>query len=380
MSQVPSQQPSFAVDQSEEGSRDPPSNLTEYTDQSSQDSVRAAASLLGAESMVRELNMASPQSGNSPAAEVNEPRTPNDTENPQSHPISSSGNTESQFPPSEEDTPKAPTFTRQFSLPITPSFYYDPYDPSTHNLEYASRVSGHDFSAAQTSNPRDGAVLPLPDTIDPTKDMDPASSDTITEMQGKASSEAVTTAEPSTPADQVGNFDSVSSSGGDDFLRPPHRWGKLTSTTESFAHIILRLDNHKTTWGRHPQNTIVYPHPADVRVAKVALGILFWGPGISEEESRGGDLTKIKGLHTLITTGARGGIWVNGTHLPGQAPDGSYFAGRVYSGDVIRVCHNPLLEFVCELQVGEGAKPRRTDEEGRVPAFTYGREQDLVVH
>ena len=322
--------------------------------------------------MVRELNMASPQSANSPsAAEVNEPRTPNEHEQPSSHPLSGSGNANSQLP-SEEDTPKAPSFSRQFSLPITPSFFYDPYDPSTHNIEYASRVSGHDFTGTNTNNTR-GALIPLPDTMDPANNPDPTSSDTITEMQQAAEAAVIASSGSS-------QLISVDGSGGDDFLRPPHRWGKLTSSPESFTNIVLRLENHKTTWGRNPKNTIIYPHPTDTRIAKVALGICFFGPGIREEEAKGSDITKIKGLHTLVTTGARGGIWVNGTHLPGQAPDGSFYAGRVYTGDVIRVCQNPLLEFVCELLVGEGAERRPVDEEGRMATFTYGREHDLAVH
>ena len=322
--------------------------------------------------MVRELNMASPQSANSPSApEVNEPRTPNEHEEPSSHPLSNGGNANSQLT-SEEDTPKAPTFSRQFSLPITPSFFYDPYNPNTHNLEYASRVSGHDFRATDANNTHE-AVLPLPDTIDPASRPDPTSSDTITEMQHAAEVAVITSSAPSQVTTADGSADN-------DFLRPPHRWGKLTSSPESFANIVLRLENRETTWGRHPKNTIIYPHPKDVRIAKVALGICFFGPGIRDKEAKGNDLTKIEGLHTLVTTGARGGIWVNGTHLPGQAQDGSYFAGRIYTGDVIRVCHNPLLEFVCELHVGEGVGKRPMDEEGKMMPFTYGREHDLVVH
>ena len=100
----------------------------------------ASPSLLGAESMVRDLNMDSPPS--SPAshdADTNEPTTPGVFEQAQT----ANGSAVLSLHGENEVTPKQPprpTFNRRIDIPVPPSFWYDPSDPTTHNLDYAVTV------------------------------------------------------------------------------------------------------------------------------------------------------------------------------------------------------------------------------------------------
>lgn len=108
----------------------------------------SSPSLLGTESLVRELNMTSPASPGSGVYSPNEPATPRTPDVPQHNSLEQSSKFASQV---SEPTPKArpSASNRQISLPLTASYYYNPLDPTTHNLEYASRISGFDFVGAQ---------------------------------------------------------------------------------------------------------------------------------------------------------------------------------------------------------------------------------------
>ncbi|OCK85138.1 Pkinase-domain-containing protein [Lepidopterella palustris CBS 459.81] len=310
------------------------------------DGVMSSPSLLGAESMVRELNMASPQSPNSAAATPNEPSTPK-TPDVHQHSSLELGDSIS------EPTPKAPVFNRQISLPKTASFYFDPYDPSTHNLEYASKVSGHDFVAeSQGRSEGSKAAVHIPDTVHfSVQNSDNESS------QGVHSSNSV-------PAPD---------SGTSGFLRPAPRLGKLTATRDSFSPIVLKLDSMVTSWGRLPENTIVYPHVNDVRIPKRAFSIWFHSdthPDVKSFDEQGKDWAKLEGLHTGITTWTKNGIYVNGVHLKDKDEKGRVLYGRLHSGDVITVFQDhregTCLKFVCEFYLGAARETRPLGEKFQI--------------
>ncbi|OCL08042.1 meiosis-specific serine/threonine-protein kinase mek1 [Glonium stellatum] len=298
------------------------------------DGVLSSPSLLGTESLVRELNMTSPQSPNSAAATPNEPSTP---KTPEVEQHSSLGLGDSM---SSEPTPKAPPFNRQINLPKTASFYYDPYDPTTHNLEYASKASGHDFVAEAASK---NALHSIPDTI----------------HFSASSSE-----NGSTHADVSANSTPVTVSMPAEFLRPPPRLGKLTATPDSFSPIVLKLDQNNTSWGRLLENTIVYPHVNDTRIPKKAFTIWFHAEGhdFKALEEQGRDWTKLDGLYTGINTFTRNGIHVNGVHLREKDDKGRILYGRLHSGDMITVFldrkESTCLKFVCEFYHGAAREKR----------------------
>jgi serine/threonine protein kinase len=300
------------------------------------DGVLSSPSLLGAESLVRELNMTSPQSPNSAAVTPNEPSTPKTPEVEQ-HSSLDLGETMS-----SERTPKAPVFNRQINLRKTASFYYDPYDPTTHNLEYASKVSGHDF-VAEAAASKD-VLHSLPDTMHFSAS---SSENGSTHANISANSTPVTTSMPA------------------EFLRPPPRLGKLTATPDSFSPIVLKLDQNNTSWGRLLENTIVYPQVNDTHIPKKAFTIWFHaeeGHDFKELEEQGRDWTKLDGLYTGINTFTRNGIYVNGVHLRQKDGKGRVLYGRLYSGDVITVFQDRkegnCLKFVCEFYHGAARQKR----------------------
>ncbi|KAF1813635.1 Pkinase-domain-containing protein [Eremomyces bilateralis CBS 781.70] len=291
-------------------------------------------SLLGTESMVRELNMASPQSlPPDSGPDTNEPTTPNETGEATSHSGSNGV---------DDNTPRPANFSRQISLPLPPSFFFDPDDPSTHNLEYASHISGFDYlndsnaaaiAAAATFSLKVGDSFPSTqggsqELADPSQHLHPASS----------------------PAPE--------------FIRPPPRLGMLRSSTGSIKNIAIRLQDRVTSWGRLPSNTIVYEDSTDTRIPKTGIIIWFAAPGIDKIDQKGGDWTKLPGLHTILTTDSQNGIWVNGVCLRSKDAEGNKLYGRLYTGDRITVFkgRESYLEFNCEFYHGSAAKERPKNE------------------
>ncbi|KAF2463014.1 Pkinase-domain-containing protein [Lindgomyces ingoldianus] len=315
------------------------------------DGAFSSPSLLGAESMVRELNMASPQSPRSGAHTPNEPATPKTPDMSQHNSLDNHNLHQSQF---SDSTPKAkpPTFNRQISLPRTASFYYDPYDPSTHNLEYASKVSGFDF-LGQVEGTNVVADAQLPDTMRVSTEDGSVTGEDVT--QDATTSVVV----PSAPA-------------GLDIKPPPRRLGKLTATSDSFVPgLTLAIDRNKTSWGRYPGNTIVYENGKDTRVPKTAF-VIFWyksdsDPGaIDELSQKGKDWTKCDNLHVGIFTCATSGISVNGKHIRQKDDKGRALFGHLHTGDIIQVYHDAkgteCLKFKCEFYHGSGKEPRPPGE------------------
>lgn len=277
----------------------------------SQVGLLAAASLLGAESMVRELNMESPESATSPTGTTNDPSTPKSPESPHT-PAQ-----EEQCSHPEEETPKArqTSFNRQFHLSIP-----------QHMLVEPGTMQDYDAHGA------DSFSLPATE----------ASSLTANDSHLTPSiNRPIVTAE-------------------DDFRRPPPRLGKLVSTEDSFQPIVLKLDQRTTTWGRDPHNTIQYLDLKDTRIPKCCLSIWFYAPGIEKAEERSQDWTKMEGLHTYVKAHSRIGLLINGVKLHDKNKEKKDEFGRLHSGDVITVFQDDkeTLKFVCEFNHGSGRELR----------------------
>lgn len=315
----------------------------------------ASPSLLGAESMVRELNMDSPHSSHSADPEPNEPQTPSP------HGV----NAKSRSQPngaasvrSENDiTPKQaqrPIFSRQINIPIPASFYYDPLDPSTHNVEYASKISGRDYvgNLDSTEQPEDTV---LPTTV----------SGSATENEDEIEIGLDTTNVQTQPnlAVQPSHF-----------VKPPPRLGKLVSSEDSFVPITLNLSTKISSWGRAPSNTHSYPDIHDTRIPK--RGIIIWHfakdiDKIAEEDQA---WMKLPDLHCLISTESSLGIYVNGVMLKKNEPN-KPSRGRIYTGDEITVLKGQdgkgALKFIAEFYHGEAKETR--------PAGTPGFQLETIA-
>lgn len=300
----------------------------------------ASPSLLGAESLMRDVHMDSPLGNDSPAAELNEPTTPSTPGDSHSH--SHAASRPNGTPKVHDDItpkqPQRPTFNRQISIPLPASFYFEPDDPSTHTLEYASKVSGRDF--VNNPNLMVASEPSLPATMSGSgtdNDHDDPQDDTDAEQEVPALQPPLA-----------------------EFAKPPPRLGRLVSTQDSFAQITVNLSDKVTTWGRDPTNSHVYTDIRDTRVPKRGIILFYHAAGI-EKVPKAGDWTKLKGLHCVIATESRVGILVNGAELKRGEPGKMKF-GRIYTGDEVTICRSgdgkPGLKFKCDFFHGEGKQER----------------------
>ena len=255
---------------------------------------------------------------------------------------------------SEEATPKPKPvkFSRLIQLDVGPSFYYNPYDLSTQNLKYASKISGHDFTTEGSAT--------TSEEMDSTKHLDSSLRATMQpstpqKLRTRSITRMIDPLEPVLPM-------TVPS----EELETPARLGMLISSTDSFTPIFWKLNNRVETWGRGLNNTSVYLDRMDTRVPKMGVCIFHHAMGIEKLDRDGLDWRSIPKLHTLITTCSSVGIWVNGVKLKEKNENGNFLCGRVYSGDVITVFvskeDGQCLRFVCKFEYGEARNPRPLDK------------------
>ncbi|KAF2723109.1 Pkinase-domain-containing protein [Polychaeton citri CBS 116435] len=330
-----------------------------YKDQSGQqesnDGAVASPSLLGAESMVREMNMDSPrdsaQSTRSLGDGTDGPKTPQTSHDDQQGSAAKST-------PLSDVTPKPaqqPVFSRQIKIPIPASFYFVPDDPSTHNLEYASKISGRNYL-------KSGASLPET-TAGSTSEHDE-------QAHLDHDQEQLDTDDLQRSSDR-GNHAPLLTPLSSEFLKPPPRLGRLITTMDSSPQMTLTLTGRDTTWGRAPSNDIMYPDGNDTRVARRALIIRFGGKGIDDShQADNPDWPKqIPDLHTIIATESRLGISVNGIRLK-KGEVGRMQYGKIHTGDEVEVYPGSegsggviqsgaeRIAFRVEIYHGEGRLPR----------------------
>ncbi|EMC93435.1 hypothetical protein BAUCODRAFT_125292 [Baudoinia panamericana UAMH 10762] len=299
----------------------------------------ADPSLLGAESLMRDVDLGSPDVADLQCAEEShEPHTPEVGER------NNNGATVTSVDGVEEETPKArpiPTFRREIIMSKPPSFFFDPNDPSTHTAEYASKVSGIDYLSKPNS------ILIMDNSL-PTTASGSATDHDLDEHGRDTEAEPHISLQHALPDNEH-------------FLKPPPRLGKVTSTADSFTKITLDLTQKMSSWGRAPTNTFRYPYGADVRVPKVAFTFWFHAVDI-EEHAEPGVWVKLPDLHCIITTDSSVGILVNGIELR-IGDSGKRQFGRVYTGDEVTVCkpgsdRKPGLKFTCEFYHGEAKQKR----------------------
>lgn len=162
-------------------------------------------------------------------------------------------------------------------------------------------------------------------------------------------------------------------------------------------NISVPITEAITSWGRHPENTLVFAHKMELKVPKFAFKILLWRSDDGSEfnlvpwnryDSAGEIASR---YHFYISTKARGGILVNGTPIrssePGIPQGPSRFWARIYDGDSIVVWHNmgdpkaatnitPLqTELVFRCSWGGSAKARPAPPNAAVPVVQLVNEQ-----
>lgn len=354
-----------------------------------------ASSLMGAEALVGRLNMGSPESAKSAPSAPETPLTPTTPKTREVTPMSAAAGSKrsSQEISTDDDRtePKRRRGSAEFwrknaALPLDPppSIYFLPTDKRTHCLQYASQVSGRDYvteakaalAAMQAERDGDESVEPialLPGNIRPWTmipgwekepyvvrefggELDPSRTDTLSMdcrayLKAKESAKAGASTLTTKPAE---------------FLKPPPRLGKLTSVPGSFADITIKLEQRLTSWGRAPENTIVYPQNFDMRIPKQAMDIMWWGPSMPSFIEKGGDWMEVENSWAIIISRASTFILVNGVKLRylNRRENAALF-GRLYTGDIITVFEDgkEYLRFKCEFFHGRSAGPRPKDEQ-----------------
>lgn len=386
--------------------------------------VGSAPSLLGAEAQIGYLNMASRESGLSALAT---PVTPQSRlASPNSNFVTGSKRSSHAIEAgSKESTPKRTRIAAPRQLtPDMPTYWYEDDDPSTHNLEYASRVSGRDFigeNATRLSKSRtrslsenkasttaqgemrrhsSGLVNQLPDTQLPDTQL-PTNTKTMAQLRDyvasnvkdprgrvesassrPANDNAVSSKSVASVLDNATDITNVTSSylntalfesnlhgtgdtkAGNAFIRPPLPAGRLVTVEGSFFSTSLNLDQRITSWGRDPAtNTYVYPNSMDTRVPKAALDIIFWRPGIERELEHGADFRKMPDVCALIQTRCSKSIKINDAHLTRAKGDGWTY-GVLRQGDIITIFDGPtgFLKFRCEFDIGSSKEERLPGE------------------
>ncbi|KAI9760727.1 MAG: Exocyst complex component 5 [Chaenotheca gracillima] len=320
-----------------------------------------AASLLGAEVLVGQLKVASPPAQTSAVSTPRSPLTPKT-------PASRSTSPTAAMDPSKEagalvreqaQTPKVAEpstseprkkFNRQVSIPLPDSYYYDPFDKSTHNSEHAAKMRALDASKGQTGNAdTDSRDRFLPPTAGPSAYYSASMPAGQLNRGGETRS--------------IGADLTAAASAAGSFARPLPVHGKLTTTPGSFLNMTLALNERELSWGRGADNKVIYTNGDDIRVPKYAFDILFWKEGLPDMIKSGVNWEDVPDVPAIIKTRTSRRIWINGVALVNRDSVSNPY-GRLYTGDVITIRESVggtgELKFVCEFYRGASVQ-RRTE-------------------
>ncbi|KAF2207511.1 hypothetical protein CERZMDRAFT_51064 [Cercospora zeae-maydis SCOH1-5] len=307
-------------------------------------------SLLGTEVLVRDMDIESPylpssfevsQDGNAHPGPCT-PTTKNGSskQTPQIRPLEAC-----------DETPRQPVFTRRFVVPISASCYYDPADPSTHNAEYASRVSGHDFVNEPDYYPKERVVFP---------------------PRRLSASNTAPAPSIAPPVEAPPLFDPPLAKG--------DPVGRLVTTPDSFADITVELKQRKNTFGRDKYCTTSYQDKMDTRVGKHAFTIFLHATGIENIPEGEEHLDALPGAYVGILTHSSNGVSINGHKLNKAERPGRQTYGKLHHGDVVevwpRIKDRKGLAFIAEIFQGEGKNPRPA----HAPAFEVEMESSFTAY
>ncbi|KAH0848382.1 hypothetical protein AYO21_04408 [Fonsecaea monophora] len=313
----------------------------------------SAASLMGAENQIGQLNMASPEADISDVAtpETTNPVTPETRQLSPSASVTPHANNESG---DTAQVSEEPVCTRRIDLGLVDDPAHFEAEVEARNVSRASRLR----AKAETFH---GNLI--------TRNSPPSAELAVT-IDAKTGHEVRSMGRLDRfirPAPELESTTRTSSQT-TQFIKPARRYGKLTSIPGSFANVTINLEARFILWGRGIDCTVKYPDTKDTRIPKFALKITFWAPGMEAHINRGNDWTALPGVRTLVATSASGSVFVNDVELRKESPSGdAALFGKLYTGDVITIFDNgkgEFLKFKVEITFGDSARPRPTDEEG----------------
>lgn len=358
----------------------------------------SASSLLGAEKLVGQLNMASPEPGAAAKSAPNTaPATPGTPRSRDQSPLSTTALTGSKRSNNECQensigyTSKRSKFDRSIKLDRHPAFYYDTRDPSTWNYAYASKVSGRDYVGEYAARCQAELAESRAKSMSEDKTFDESDEQAIRDKYKENATLSIVAVNEKDPekrkklelnrhlweedrreveayqrklfgiAEPTLTSKSVAAYKDDKFVKPPPRLGKLTTLPGSIFETSIKLTERVTTWGRDPDSTVQYKNTKDTRVPKNAFEITFWRSGIEKAMKKGEDWAKMPNVFAIITTRANRYIKVNGVRLTRFADEGDgWLYGRLFSGDVVSVYdyNGEFLKFRCDFFWGASKDAR----------------------
>ena len=320
-----------------------------------------ASSLMGAESMVGQLNM---ESFTSQPPLSTDPNSENATSPEQEADIKLDNAEDQHVEPShQEETPQQVEFSRRIELEPHPSLS----SQGSHGTGNAKSQPG-----SMNSSRRESRSEPANEQIE--SEMAAELARTIDERTGNEV--------PSFAQQEVHETDIVhhtqppeteavatdlpkKEKKTETFIRPPRLLGKLIPVPGSIFKETIRLESRMTSWGRGMNTTVRYPDPMDSRIPSYALELTFWAPCIESRIAEGKDWTTLPDVVTILSTKTSKCIWVNDVELRSETPaKDAYLFGRVYTGDIITVYRSKdqSVRFRCEFYHGESMKTRAEAE------------------
>ena len=330
----------------------------------------SAPSLLGAETQIGQLNMAASPDG--PYSEVTtpdtgNPMTPETRElTPMTNQQDKSDTVKSRQEPANV-APEEPVFSRYIDIQIPESLAHNTEFIKEFNARQAADKARRAEKAEKAEKAKtfsgDGqpkhAMEELAQTIDARtgKEVGPASG-------GIQGSEQKLSRRIEVPP--LESLYPTSTTTPDGFIKPLRRFGRLTTIPGSFADVTIYINSRMTSWGRGVNCNVKYEDKNDTRIPQYAIQITYHAPGIEARIERGQPWETAPGIHTIVSTQASRGIWVNDVELRKDSEEEccAYY-GKTYTGDIITVCREPeFLKFRVEMNYGDSARTRPDNEKG----------------
>lgn len=157
------------------------------------------------------------------------------------------------------------------------------------------------------------------------------------------------------------------------FKEPPFRFGNLVPLAGSIPTVPIKIANQRNSYGRDPASTFPHPDVKAERVPKNALDITMHYPGIDSDIEKGSTDWHLRDeLTAIISTRTSRYIKVNGVRL--MRGQNCWLFGKLRTGDVVTVFEpvegrapkmegeKQFLKFRCEFFVGASKLPRNENE------------------
>ena len=374
--------------------------------------VGSAPSLMGAEGLILQLNMASPESAASAPVTPRTPQTPVSRRGSAASSSAVTGSRRAGQPLHSQNSETTPKRPRVLSPKLPVPWIDGSGDSSIHSLGHESMMNDRDvvqeveyrassptttnvnekiFSAGESlAGRRTMAASNGRPPTEPSLAIDAQSSVCSVTLQKEANDvcetsasivseqKSRTTAMINSTHQAISNmvtghtdagaslpsFDTIDNHNHiTEFVRPATRLGKLVSLPGSILEVSLNLEMRHTSYGRDPESTYVYPDSMDTRIPKSAFDIVFWRSGVERDLEMGAELVKMPDIAALISTRCNRWIKINDVKLSKAEGDG-WLYGILKHGDIITIFEGSsgYLKLRAEFYLGLSQVPRGVGE------------------